>query len=212
LWKRVLAGLLVFLQKEIFGRMEKLVSPPADPAAIEESLLFARRELSLSFGEPPSDPEETRLFLLNLFNRPIRVCGMVKNQGDPGGAPFFVRERDGSFSLQIVEGAQVDPKSAEQMKIFRSSTHFNPVDIVCGVHDFKGKKFDLSRFVDHDAFFVSRKSMEGKELKALELPGLWNGSMSKWNTVFVDVPMAAFHPVKTVNDLLLPDHQAGTAS
>jgi hypothetical protein len=142
------------------------------------------------------------------INRPIRVCGMVKNEGEPGGGPFWVKDKNGQRSLQIIESAQIDKSNKEQNAIFNQSTHFNPVDIVCAVKNYKGEKYNLTQFVDNDAVFISKKSMNGKELLALELPGLWNGAMANWNTIFVEVPMVTFSPVKTVNDLLKPAHQA----
>lgn len=132
---------------------------------------------------------------------------MVKNEGEPGGGPFWAEAEDGGLSLQIAENAQVDPESEEQQSILQSSTHFNPVDIVCGVRDWQGNPFDLKRFVDPEAVFISKKSIDGRDLKALELPGLWNGAMADWNTVFVEVPNITFNPVKTINDLLRKEHQ-----
>jgi Domain of unknown function (DUF4301) len=143
-----------------------------------------------------------------MLNRPLRVCGMVRNAGEPGGGPFWVQHADGSRSAQIVETSQVDMHNAEQRAIVAAATHFNPVDLVCGVRDYQGKAFDLSHFTDPNTGFISIKSHEGRELKALELPGLWNGSMAKWNTVLVEVPRSTFTPVKTVLDLLRPEHQS----
>ncbi len=143
-----------------------------------------------------SDEERARL------NRPIRVCGVVKNTGEPGGGPFLVREADGSVSYQILESSQInDPELMAQ------STHFNPVDLVCAIRDYQGNKFHLPDYVDPQTGFISHKSKDGRELLALELPGLWNGAMSRWNTIFVEVPVSTFNPVKTVNDLLRPQHQ-----
>lgn len=141
------------------------------------------------------------------LDRPVRVCGMVKNEGESGGGPFIIREKDGSTSLQILEGAQINRQDARSSAALTSSTHFNPVDLVCCLKDSKGRKFDLTQFVDEQTGFISSKSSRGKELKALELPGLWNGAMSRWNTLFVEVPLETFNPVKTVNDLLRPAHQ-----
>jgi hypothetical protein len=132
---------------------------------------------------------------------------MVKNQGEPGGGPFFAENNDGTISLQIVESSQIDFNSPEQSEIAKSATHFNPVDLVCGMRNFDGKKFDLTDFTDPETGFISKKSKDGKELKAQELPGLWNGSMANWNTLFVEVPIESFNPVKTVNDLLRKEHQ-----
>ena len=139
---------------------------------------------------------------------PMRICGMVRNEGEPGGGPFWVRGSEGRLSPQIVESSQVDWKSRQQRSVWESSTHFNPVDLVCGLRDYQGKPFDLSAFVDPDTGFVSTKSQDGRELLALELPGLWNGAMAHWNTVFVEVPLATFSPVKTVLDLLREEHQS----
>ena len=144
---------------------------------------------------------------MTLLNRPIRVCGMVKNQGEPGGGPFWVKDKTGTVTLQIVEKAQVDMSAPDQKELFEASTHFNPVDIVCSLKDHKGVKFDLKRFVDPEAVFIARKSYQGRDLKALELPGLWNGAMAGWITIFLEVPASTFNPVKTVNDLLRPAHR-----
>lgn len=141
------------------------------------------------------------------LNRPIRVCGMVKNQGEPGGGPFVIAEKDGSTSLQVLESVQINMEDEQARGALASATHFNPVDLVCCLHDYKGESFDLLKYVDQDAGFISSKSYQGRELKALELPGLWNGAMSNWNTLFVEVPLATFNPVKVVLDLLRPAHQ-----
>jgi len=135
------------------------------------------------------------------------VCGMVRNVGEPGGGPFLVYNADGSISLQILESSQIDMDDPAKKRLFEEGTHFNPVDLVCGVRDFNGEKFHLPDFVDPSTGFISHKSKDGKELLALELPGLWNGAMSDWNTVFVEVPLSTFNPVKTVNDLFRPQHQ-----
>ena len=147
---------------------------------------------------------ERRELLRDVLDRPVRVCGMVKNEGEPGGGPFWVRDEDGSLSLQIAESSQIAP---EQKELMRTATHFNPVDLVCGVRDRKGTKYDLRKYCDPQTGFISVKSKDGRELKAQELPGLWNGAMARWNTVFVEVPIATFNPVKSVNDLLRPQHQ-----
>ena len=145
--------------------------------------------------------------LYNFLNRPLRVCGMVKNEGEPGGGPFWVKDSQGNISLQIVESSQIDLKNDAQNEIFKNATHFNPVDLVCSIKDFKGEKFDLKDFIDPSTGFISNKTKDGRQLKALELPGLWNGAMADWITVFVDVPLITFNPVKTVNDLLREEHQ-----
>ena len=146
-------------------------------------------------------------YLHRKLNRPIRICGMVKNEGEPGGWPFWVKEPNGEISLQIVESSQINMDDEAQKAILNQSTHFNPVDLVCGVRDYKGNNFDLRKYIDPATGFISIKSKDGKPLKAQELPGLWNGAMSDWITVFVEVPVSTFNPVKTVNDLLRPEHQ-----
>ena len=152
--------------------------------------------------------EEKRLALLRTkLDRPMRVCGMVKNVGEPGGGPFLAYNADGSVSPQILESSQIDTHNPAYMDMFKGGTHFNPVDLVCAIRDYRGKAFDLPRFVDPSTGFISFKSKDGRELKALELPGLWNGAMSDWSTIFVEVPLETFNPVKTVNDLLRPQHQ-----
>jgi hypothetical protein len=142
------------------------------------------------------------------LNRPVRVAGMVKNQGEPGGGPFVIAEKDGSTSLQVLESVQINMSDEHAKNSLATATHFNPVDIVCCLLHDKKKSFDLLKYVDEDAGFISSKSYQGRELKALELPGLWNGAMSKWNTLFVEVPLETFNPVKVVLDLLRPAHQS----
>jgi len=207
-WKKILAGLLVIMQRNIFDHLVRLQGRP-EPAVVEAALRFAREDLGLSVPArfDPSGVEEQRQALIETLDRPVRVCGVVRNTGEPGGGPFWVRGRDGSVSLQIVESAQVDPAIHEQQAIFSAATHFNPVDLVCGVRNQRGDQFDLRRFVDPEAVFIARKSMHGRDLKALERPGLWNGAMAHWTTVFVEVPGSTFTPVKTVLDLLRPEHQ-----
>lgn len=209
IYKKVLGGYLLKLQDEIFGFLEKISTKNVDEKLINQMFEFARHKL---FIIPPESVErgsneEKLSFIFSKFNRPIRICGMVKNVGEPGGGPFWVKNKDGTLSLQIVESSQVDMKSSEQGAIWESSTHFNPVDLVCGVRDYMGTPFDLLNFTDPDTGFISIKSLDGKELKALELPGLWNGAMANWNSVFVEVPLITFNPVKTVLDLLRKEHQ-----
>jgi hypothetical protein len=208
-WKQRLGGYLLHIQDRIFAYLERLAAGRKETEFLREVAAFAEQELSAA---PPGGPtalsgEKLRNFLFQRLNRPLRVCGMVKNQGEPGGGPFWVNEPDGTRSLQIVESAQVDHTSPEQERIWLDATHFNPVDIVCGLRDFRGRPFDLQQFVDREAVFIARKSQKGSELKALELPGLWNGGMADWNTVFVEVPVVTFNPVKTVMDLLRREHQ-----
>ncbi|HOD36986.1 MAG TPA: DUF4301 family protein [Syntrophales bacterium] len=208
LYKKILGGYLVKLQSEIHRHLGRLAAGHAADGGLSDLVRFAREKLLLTV---PGDferltPREREAFLFERLNRPLRVCGMVKNEGEPGGGPFWVRRDDGTADLQIIEEVQVDPESEAQRNIWLSSTHFNPVDLVCGVRDYRGRKFDLPSFVDWGAVSVSEKSHEGGVLKALELPGLWNGSMARWNTVFVEVPLETFNPVKTAEDLLRPSH------
>lgn len=211
-YKKALAGVLLNLQEQIFYYQKMLKEH--HPASLEsafyaEAANFLENVLEIT---PPqnlyyTEKSELYHYLNQKFNRPVRVCGMVKNQGDPGGGPFFVQNRDGSVSLQIVETPQIDFNNPEQAQIARQAGYFNPVDLVCGVKNYEGKKYDLTNFVDPETGFITIKSKDGKELKAQELPGLWNGAMSDWNTVFVEVPAETFTPVKTIYDLLQKEHQ-----
>jgi hypothetical protein len=208
-YKRALGGLLIELQKKIFAYVEKLVNGEAGRTLLTEMIGFMKDRLFIMIPdrvERQSREEQVR-FLVSRLNRPVRVCGMVKNEGEPGGGPFWVEHPDGTCSLQIVESSQVDTGSSQQKKILGSSTHFNPVDLVCAVRNYREEPFDLRRFVDPDTGFISIKSKDGKDLKALEHPGLWNGAMAEWTTVFVEVPLTTFSPVKTLNDLLRKEHQ-----
>lgn len=209
IYKRALGGYLVELQREIFVYLEGLSKRSVEGRLIREVLEFARERLSIVPSESlgRSSREEQRNFLFKKLNRPLRICGMVKNEGEPGGGPFWVEHVDGACSRQIVESSQVDMNSAGQKSIWESSTYFNPVDMVCGVRDYKGNPFDLTEFTDPNTGFISIKSKDGRDLKALELPGLWNGSMANWNTLFVEVPISTFNPVKTVLDLLRSEHR-----
>jgi hypothetical protein len=209
IYKRALGGFLVALQNKIFSYAERLAKKNVDERLLNEVFQFASEELFMALPKAliPVSFDEKLDFLFRKLNRPLRVCGVVKNVGEPGGGPFWVEEKDGSLSHQIVEKSQVNMESAEQRKSWESATHFNPVDIVCGVRDYRGRPFELADYVDPDTGFISIKSKDGKELKALELPGLWNGSMAKWITVFVEVPLITFNPVKTVLDLLRKEHQ-----
>ncbi|MDI6854997.1 MAG: DUF4301 family protein [Deltaproteobacteria bacterium] len=209
LWKRIMGGFLAALQEKVHGYLERLSSGPEDRRLVAEVREFAETELLVSFPDfyQTLPLSQQRDFLVQRLNRPMRVCGVVKNEGEPGGAPFWVREQDGSLSLQIVETAQVNLDLPAQRDIWASSTHFNPVDLVLGLRDFRGRAFNLQEFMNPDAVFISRKSKDGRKFKVLELPGLWNGSMAHWLTVFVEVPLITFNPVKTVLDLLRPEHQ-----
>ena len=207
-WKKTLGGVLLSIQKRVFLYTEALSSSWTSEALEREIISFCREELfmDLSRGLPGLSGAGRREFLFQALHRPIRVCGVVKNVGEPGGGPFWVEGERGE-SLQIVESAEVNRDSSSQQRIWESSTHFNPVDIICGVKDFRGEKFNLTGFVDPEAGIITEKTLGTKKIKALELPGLWNGSMSGWITVFVEVPSTTFNPVKTVWDLLKEPHQ-----
>jgi hypothetical protein len=209
--QRILAGVLLEVQHEIFNYLRMLKAGSLGVNDVQEVLHFVANRLNPSMEEELlSCGEEERIArLFRLLNRPLRVCGMVVNRGEPGGGPFWAKDPSGRLSLQVVEQAEIDKGSPEQVAILESSTHFSPVQIVCGLRDFQGQLFDLRQFVDPAAVFISRKSEEGRELKALELPGLWNGGMAYWNTVFVEIPEETFNPVKTINDLLRPGHRSG---
>ncbi len=206
-YKKALAGLLFQKQQKAFSFLEELDEQTIN---IEEVTSFLEKEMNVKIPNEFDNLTsfEKNDFIRNKLNRPIRVCGMVKNEGQPGGGPFWVRDsKTGEISLQIVESPQINLKDPQQKAIFESSTHFNPVDLVCGVKDYKGNKFDLEQFVNDNTYFIAEKTHEGKPIKVLELPGLWNGAMYDWNTLFVEVPSETFSPVKTVLDLLKPEHQ-----
>lgn len=209
LYKKGLAGVLLDLQQHIFRLLKAIENDEVRGNLIPEIIHFMEEKLNIDILE---DFEKYTLenkleFIVNKLNRPIRVCGMVKNEGEPGGGPFWVRSYKGNVSLQIVESSQVDTSNTEQADILAKATHFNPVDLVCATKNYKGEKFDLTDFVDPSTGFIVTKNRNGQELKGYELPGLWNGAMAKWITVFVEVPLITFNPVKTVNDLLKPAHQ-----
>jgi hypothetical protein len=210
-WKKVLGGYLIEIQSRVFSFLKELSSGAPDDAFLDRVMDYVKDELSLTVpvAKEKAPAGEKRAFLMETLNRPIRVCGMVKNVGEPGGGPFWVRDKSGGISRQIVEMAQIDPDSEVHQDILSSSTHFNPVDLVCGVSDFEGRPFDLHKYVDPSAVFITQKSKDGKDLKALEHPGLWNGAMARWITIFVEVPIITFNPVKRVNDLLRKEHQPG---
>ena len=207
-WKQIIAGVLVTLQKKAFEYLNLLDSGKYTHEEIEEMIRFVQQDLCCRKGDI-KDLEDADLviYLRKKLNRPMRVCGVVKNVGEPGGGPFLTYNQDGTVSLQILESSQIDKSNKEYMEMFTKGTHFNPVDLVCAVKNYKGEAFDLPKFVDPTTGFISQKSKSGKELQALELPGLWNGAMSDWNTIFVEVPLSTFNPVKTVNDLLREQHQ-----
>lgn len=207
-WKQVIGGVLVDVQEKIFEYMRVLDSGVYNHEKIEEIIRFVQHVLCTRKGDI-KELEDGDLvpYLREKLNRPLRVCGVVRNVGEPGGGPFLAYNQDGTVSPQILESSQIDKSNEEYVKMFTGGTHFNPVDLVCATKNYKGEKFDLPKYVDHNTGFISSKSKNGKALKALELPGLWNGAMSDWNTVFVEVPLSTFNPVKTVNDLLREVHQ-----
>ncbi|MCM1070629.1 MAG: DUF4301 family protein [[Clostridium] fimetarium] len=206
-YKKVIAGYLMELHDKAAAYMDLLDSRSFNEANLNEICGFLRSKFS--FDAPELDAlkgEELADYLRSKLDRPMRVCGMVRNEGEPGGGPYITRNSDGSRSLQILESSQIDLSKEENRDMMAKATHFNPVDLVCYVRDYKGGKYDLPSYVDPETGFISSKSLHGRSLKALELPGLWNGAMSDWLTAFVEVPIATFNPVKTVNDLLRPVH------
>ncbi|MCH7400378.1 DUF4301 family protein [Belliella kenyensis] len=203
-----LGGMLLNVQDQVFKALESLEND-FEEDTINTAISLLQKEFGINLSEDfdkMSNMEKGK-HLFQKLNKPIRVCGMVKNTGEPGGGPFWVKEEDGSQSLQIAETAQINMQDPKLRILVQQSTHFNPVDLVCGTKDYKGKKFDLLMFRDMKTGFITEKSKSGRELKALELPGLWNGAMAGWNTIFVEVPLITFNPVKTVNDLLRDEHQ-----
>ena len=208
IYKQVIAGVLVSLQEKAFEYLRLLDEGTYNHEKLEEIIRFVQRDLCCRKHDIKElEDAELVIYLRSKLNRPMRVCGVVKNVGEPGGGPFLTYNQDGTVSLQILESSQIDKSNTEYMKMFTEGTHFNPVDLVCAVKNYKGEKFNLPDYVDRTTGFISSKSKNGKDLKALELPGLWNGAMSNWNTVFVEVPLSTFNPVKTVNDLLREQHQ-----
>lgn len=209
LYKKAIGGYLLDIQAKVFAYIKELDDGHVSPEQIESVIQFMLDELKINLPDGFEDFSDTHKveFLLSKLNRPIRVCGVVKNVGEPGGGPFWIRDLKGQVSKQIVESAQVDLGSSEQKSIWESSTHFNPVDLVCSLKDYKGESFNLKDYVDPHMGFISHKSKDGRDLKALELPGLWNGAMADWNTLFVEVPLVTFNPVKGILDLLRVEHQ-----
>ena len=203
-WKKVLAGALLQLREQIHNYIELIEKYP-EPIKLREIAQFLETTFSITL--PKVSAQEYAPLLHAMLDRPLRVCGMVKNVGEPGGGPFIARNPSGSSSLQIVESSQLDLQNPEIKNMFNAATHFNPVDLVCSFRNYKGGMYDLRKFRDSATGFISLKSKDGKTLKAQELPGLWNGAMSNWNTLFVEVPLITFNPVKTVNDLLRQEHQ-----
>lgn len=203
-WKRILTGELIRLRDCVFAYLRRLDAGERSEELLSEIRSFLADSFLVEL--PQVEGDELVALLRRKLDRPIRVCGMVKNEGEPGGGPFLIQEKDGSTSLQILEGAQLNPDDPQVQAAKAASTHFNPVDLVCSLRRYDGTKYDLDAFVDPMTGFISEKSYEGRVLKAQELPGLWNGSMSDWNTMFVEVPLLTFNPVKTVLDLLRKEH------
>ncbi|HHT61028.1 MAG: DUF4301 family protein [Paludibacteraceae bacterium] len=201
-YKKIIGGFLVALQQQTFAYLKELENEQISDSKLMIIKQFCEARLNNIQPNEPKNRNELIDYLKQKLNRPIRVCGMVKNEGEPGGGPFLTVNADGTISPQILESSQI-----KDQNIMTQSTHFNPVDLVCAIKDYRGNHFNLLSYVDKQTGFISSKSYDGKELKALELPGLWNGAMSDWNTVFVEVPSDTFNPVKTVNDLLREEHQ-----
>ena len=211
-YKKAIAGVLLNFREKIFSYQKELNDKNAAALSnvfLAEAANFLENKLNIKSRESRyySEKEELYNYLKEKYNRPLRVCGVVKNEGEPGGGPFWAKNPDGTVSLQIVEGSQIDPESVQQHGIVSRATHFNPVDLVCAVKNYKGEKYNLTEFIDPTTGFISKKSKDEKQIKAQELPGLWNGAMSDWNTLFVEVPIETFNPVKTVNDLLRYQHR-----
>ncbi|GJG31352.1 hypothetical protein PRBRB14_22310 [Hallella multisaccharivorax DSM 17128] len=207
-WKQVIGGVLVDVQEKIFDYLRVLDSGVYNHTKVEEIIRFVQQVLCCRRADLKQlEDGDLVPYLRKKLNRPLRVCGVVRNVGEPGGGPFLAYNQDGTVSPQILESSQIDMSNNKYVEMFTSSTHFNPVDLVCAIKNYKGEHFDLPKYVDAQTGFISSKSKNGKALKALELPGLWNGAMSDWNTVFVEVPLTTFNPVKTVNDLLRDTHQ-----
>jgi hypothetical protein len=208
-YKKLIGGILLEVQEKVFISLKVLDKKWISEEEISEIVTFVSVKMNMEID--PNFNNWTLLqkgtYLHNKLNRPIRVCGMVKNEGEPGGGPFWVKDENGHTSLQIIEFAQIDIANKNQKEIVKNATHFNPTDLVCGIKNYKGQKFDLANYIDSKAAFITIKSQNGVDIKALELPGLWNGSMAHWNTIFVEIPVSTFNPVKTVNDLLKPAHQ-----
>lgn len=208
IYKQLLAGILIDLQKKAFAYLRLLDGGTYTHTQLEEIIRFVQRDLCCRKPDIKElEDADLVIYLRRKLNRPMRVCGVVKNVGEPGGGPFLTYNNDGTISPQILESSQIDKNNEASVRMFTEGTHFNPVDLVCAMKDYQGKPFDLLQYVDPQTGFISSKSKNGRELKALELPGLWNGAMSDWSTIFVEVPLSTFNPVKTVNDLLRDFHQ-----
>lgn len=208
MYKKALAGIVLETKDEIHRLLDHLLHEPSSEV-LNSAVDFVKNRLGVDLQLDLSQEESAKQFLYSYLNRPIRIAGMVVNTGEPGGGPYWVEDKNYGKSLQIVEAIQIDKEDSKQLEILNQSTHFNPVDLVCWIKDHKGGKFDLRQYVDERAGLIAEKSLEGKDIKVLELPGLWNGAMSNWITLFVEVPESTFNPVKTVFDLLKSPHQAG---
>lgn len=206
-YKKALAAILMRLQQQVFKWVKRLEQGGLTAEEYESAKNFASNHLQIDRDIFSQNRSEGEIQLKKVLNRPIRVCGMVKNEGEPGGGPFWVKDKSGFKSLQIVEMSQINMNNPEQASIVKRASHFNPVDLVCSIKDHAGRAYDLHQFIDPETGFISTKSKDGKELKALERPGLWNGAMAQWITIFVETPLITFNPVKTINDLLRPEHQ-----
>lgn len=208
-YKKALGGYIISLQLKTFEYLNCLESKTLDDGKFDEIIDFAQQKLQIRWHESfeSLSRDEKINYIYKKLNRPIRICGMVKNEGEPGGGPFWVRNNRGEVSLQIIESSQINMENQGQLQVFKAATHFNPVDLVCAVKNYKGENFDLKNYIDPTTGFISTKSKDGRNLKAQELPGLWNGAMAEWISVFVEVPIITFNPVKTINDLLRVEHQ-----
>lgn len=209
-YKKMLGGLALQIQQKIFAILCQMENDEIDSKQIDEIKNYCSRRLNIVFTRSMSQqsPKIQKQIIFSSLNRPLRVCAIVKNEGEPGGAPFWVDECDGNQTLQIVENGHVDKSSPKQMAIWSAAQYFNPVDLVCCTKNYRGKKFNLDSYVNPDAYLITMKNEKGRSLKALETPGLWNGGMAYWNTVFVELPIIVFNPVKTANDLLRLEHRA----
>ncbi len=209
-YKEILGGVLLEIRSKVFYYLQLLTGDErVEKTRLDTMVTFLHERLGVAIPNllQSWDATDLKMWLIHTMDRPIRVCGMVKNEGEPGGGPFYVRSESGEISLQIVESSQIDLEDPEKAALAKQSTHFNPVDLVCGIRNYKGDKFNLTQYVDHNTGFISEKSLGGKTLKALELPGLWNGAMAKWLTIFVEVSIETFSPVKTVFDLMREEHR-----
>lgn len=208
-YKKIIAGILILAHDKIAENIKRLRAGLPSKIELQSMLAFLENELcTRKEGVSELPDKELADYLLHKFDRPLRVCGMVVNEGEPGGGPYLAYNADGSYSPQILESTQIEMSNPRSVSLMQKATHFNPVDLVCYIKDVDGESYDLTKYVDSETGFISSKSFEGRDLQALELPGLWNGAMSDWSTIFVEVPAATFNPVKTVNDLLRPVHQA----